>query len=362
MHYSFLMLSDLSNPATPRMRQLGGALVERGVRVTYFLRDNPENRQRPGLHPRAEVVFVKPSRGPGVIWRYRRAIKSVAPDYVEVLNPHPKSLLALAGLPGVRVVGLWDEPTIMYPIKGLARLQQQLWNRWLLNRAWLKVVATRYLQQEFARRWGVETVYLPHVTYLANHEGDGPSPFDGPAAVYLGNFFPAWDHDLVFEAARLLKARGRTPAIYIVGDGPDRAKWQDFVRQHGLGNVHLTGFLGGDDLWRHLRHAHVLLFTMRDTVLNVSRCSSKLFAYAQARRPVIANRVGEAPEVLGEHAHYIEPTPEAFADAIDRFTSLPRAPDVAYDLDQISPALRADQLLEAIRRREVAGAAGAARP
>jgi len=250
------------------------------------------------------------------------------------------------------VVGLWDEPLIMYPLTGVAKLQQRFWNRWLLQRAWLKVVATRYLQQEFARRWGVDTVYLPHVTYLKDHAADGSPPFDGPAAVYLGNFFPAWDHDLVFEAARLLKVRGRTPPIYIVGDGPDRPKWEAFIREHGLTNVHLTGFLGGDDLWRHLRHADVLLFTMRPTVLNVSRCSSKLFAYAQAGRPVIANRVGEAPEVLGEHAHYIEPTAEAFAEAIDEFTSGPRAPDVAYDLDQISPALRAGQLLDAIRRRE----------
>jgi hypothetical protein len=68
------------------------------------------------------------------------------------------------------------------------------------------------------------------------------------------------------------------------------------------------------------------------------------------RRPVIANRVGEIPYFLGDHATYVEPTPKAFADAIEAFMRQPHPPDVDYDLSQLSWEVRAKQLLEALSR------------
>ena len=95
---------------------------------------------------------------------------------------------------------------------------------------------------------------------------------------------------------------------------------------------------------------------MRDTLLNRSRCSSKLFAYAQARRPVIANRVGEAPQILGERGvTWVGQSPEAFADAIERAGAEPRRRTWSNDLDRLSAARRVDELLEAIARRGARG-------
>jgi len=351
MHYAYLLLTDLENPATLRMKQLGAALIDRGVRVSYVVKDTPASRPRPGVHPDAHVEFVpEPNVLAGAAAR-RRALKTLAPDFVEVLNPHPKTLLPLAGLGRIRVVALWDEPRFVHPIGRANLLAQRTWNRWLLRRAWLRVVAARQLQDLFRDRWNVDTVYLPHVTYVTADQ-PRPSPFDAPTAVYLGNYFPVWDHDVVFQAARLLKDRGLTPPICMVGDGPDRPRWEAFVREHDLKNVRIAGFLPEADMWAHLRNAHVLLFPMRDTLLNRSRCSSKLFAYAQSRRPAIASRVGEVPQVLGDHPTYVDPTPEAFANAIATAIAAPRAPDVDYDLARLSPATRADQLLHAIRARE----------
>ena len=107
----------------------------------------------------------------------------------------------------------------------------------------------------------------------------------------------------------------------------------------------MPGFVSGDDLWRRLRHAHVLLFPIRQTILNLCRCPSKTFAYAQARRPVIANRVGEIPAVLGESAEYVDSTSEAFADAIDRAMSQPRHADIDYGVERHNWAARADVLV-----------------
>jgi len=84
------------------------------------------------------------------------------------------------------------------------------------------------------------------------------------------------------------------------------------------------------------------------TVLNMSRCPSKIFAYAQARRPVIATRVGELPEVLGEFPNYIEYSPRAYADAIAAAMAAPRGADVEYHVERHTYADRAQRLLDVL--------------
>src|SRR6185436_14573789 len=169
--------------------------------------------------------------------------------------------------------------------------------RWLRRNAIHIVVASKYLQREFKRRFNIDAAYIPYAAYLQPH-ADGESPFSEPTAVYMGNLYPAYDHDLLFEAARILKFRGKTPQIAILGGGPDLEKWRAYVKEHDMRNVSVPGFVSGELLWRHLRHAHVLLCPIRENLLNLCRCPSKTFAYEQARRPTIANKVGEVAEVL----------------------------------------------------------------
>ena len=45
------------------------------------------------------------------------------------------------------------------------------------------------------------------------------------------------------------------PPIVIMGDGPDAAKWRDFIANEGLKNVQMVGYMTGEELWRGLRHA-----------------------------------------------------------------------------------------------------------
>jgi glycosyltransferase involved in cell wall biosynthesis len=208
-------------------------------------------------------------------------------------------------------------------------------------------VASRYLQREFENRFGLESAYIPYAAYLETRT-DGPSPFPEPTAVYMGNFYPAYDHDLLFEAALQLRSRGKTPSIMLLGGGPDLERWREFVNQKELSNMHLPGFVGGENLWRRLRHAHVLLFPIRQNLLNLCRCPSKTFAYAQARRPIIANAVGEVAEVLKEKATYVDATAEAFAAAIEQAFSEPRLADVDYGIEQHTWSERTDRLLSVL--------------
>ncbi len=346
MHYCFLTISTLDNAGLMRARDLGKALVRRGVRVSYVVDDNPVNRAFDRLDPAARVEFIADARrGPGQIGRRRAALKRLAPDYVEVLNPHVKTLLPLARLRGPKVVAMWDEPPTMKPLGGARGLEARLSTRWLARRADVHLAATRTLREALRRRHGIDAAYMPHAAYLPEYPPT-TSPYDRPTLAYMGNLFPLWDHDVILHAARLLADAGKRPPVVLMGSGPDEAKWQAFLDQHRLDNVKLLGHTTGLDLWRRLRHAHALLFPIRETLTNLTRCPSKTFAYAQARRPTITNRVGEVAEVLGDAATYVDCTPEAFAAAMARAVETPDLPDVDYHVERQSWDLRADALLK----------------
>src|SRR3954468_16055337 len=105
--------------------------------------------------------------------------------------------------------------------------------------------------------------------------------------------------------------------------------------------------MSGVDMRRWLRFELVLQFPIRDTLANLTRCPSKTFAYAQARRPTVTNRVGEVAQVLGDNATYIECTPAAFARAIEQTMAGPLA-DVDYQVERQNWDDRAATLIRAL--------------
>jgi glycosyltransferase involved in cell wall biosynthesis len=348
MHLAFLTFGPWpGNPGLMRPTLLGSALVERGVDVTYLVDDLAGNEGHLGVHPRARIARVPRARGAAQIATRRRVLRSVAPDVVHLLNPHAKSLAALVGLDGVRVLADWDEPPVLRPFGTPRLMLERGLDVWLRRRADYHVACTRWLQERFLA--GLDAAYVPHGTYLSPF-GVSPSPFTRPTAVYLGSFFPKWDHDIVFEAARLLAERGLTPPITFVGDGEDRGRWEAFVGRHELDNVTFAGWLDESELKRHLAHAHVALFPIRDSVLNRARCPSKMLAYAQAGRPLITCRVGEVPNLLGDVPIYVDPTAEAFADAIARAMSVSVLPDVDFHPERHSYADRVERFLAVFDR------------
>jgi len=349
MHYCFLTSGTWQgNASFVRLREFGNELIARGHRVSCIADDLPYNReQMPGMfNGRASTYITEPSRGLGQIGARRKLIRKIGADYVHVLNPFAKAYAALR-FTGQRIIGDWDEWPAARPHAFPRKQMERFLDRWLRRQSDHLIVASRYLQEQFKLRFNLDAAYIPYATYLQPKE-DGESPFKEPTAVYMGNLYPAYDHDLLFEAAKILKSRGKSPRMTILGGGPDLEKWQAFVRENDLSNVSLPGFLSGDILWRHLRHAHVLLFPIRENLLNLCRCPSKTFAYAQTKRPVIANRIGEVAQVLGEKGTYVECNAEAFAQALDALMQQPRPADVDYGVEQQNWAARTNELLKVL--------------
>jgi glycosyltransferase involved in cell wall biosynthesis len=201
------------------------------------------------------------------------------------------------------------------------------------------------MQQQFAEHHGIQAAYIPHASFMPNYP-DGQSPFSGPTFVYMGSFYEAYDHDILFQAARILSKRGIHPPMEIIGQGPDLEKWRTFIDQNGMHNLTLPGFMTGEDLWRHLRHAHTLLFPIRWSRTNACRCPGKTFMYMHAQRPVITCDVGEVTVQLGNLARYVPCTAEAFAEAIASAYKVPMPADVPYPISTWDQ--KAKQLLEVI--------------
>jgi glycosyltransferase involved in cell wall biosynthesis len=180
----------------------------------------------------------------------------------------------------------------------------------------------------FLRRHGIKALYLPYAPYLAAMTSER-NPFKRPTAVYVGNLMPDYDHDLLIDAWEILARRGLEIDLAICGGGPLLDATRKAVEVRGLTNVHIEGYITGQPLTDRLLHAHVLLLPIRDTPGNRARCPSKTFAYIQSRRPIIANRVGEVAEALGDATTYVSATPEAFAAAVENCVGKQLA-DVSY--------------------------------
>jgi glycosyltransferase involved in cell wall biosynthesis len=365
MRYCFLTYGAWEkNAGLLRPRELGAELIRQGHQVIYLIDDYPPNHQDLGLSPGAKVEFVPHPRSLRQIAERWHILARIQPDYVHVLNLNAKTVLALArvGRPchgqrrglRARVVAEWDEPPFL---KDLPWPKAQLYRAldcYLRRRADVYIVCTRYLQEYFRTHWGIDAAYIPHATYLPQY-ADGPSPYAAPTAVYMGQMYPLWDLDLLFDAALLLAREGFKPPMAFVGDGPDLPKWTQFVKDHKLDNITLSGYRRGEELWRYLRHAHVLMFPIRPTLVNQSRCPSKTFAYAQSRRPILTNRVGEVAQLLGDKATYVEATPAGFAAGIRQAMSTPALSDVDYQIEKHNYRDRTRQLLEAIEKQGAGG-------
>lgn len=142
---------------------------------------------------------------------------------------------------------------------------------------------------------------------------------DKPSVVYTGRIAPVKCIDLLLDAADKT-----TAGQWILAGGTDSEEAAPYVeRARGMPNVHLTGYLTGEQLTLALQSADVLvvppsaapLQQFGTTVLPI-----KLFTYLAAGRAIVAGQLPDAAELLtdGENARLIRPDDAtALASAVD---------------------------------------------
>jgi glycogen synthase len=141
-----------------------------------------------------------------------------------------------------------------------------------------------------------------------------PVPHVGrPRVVFAGRLARQKGVRVLAEAI----GRLRTPQVevLVVGDGPDRAAFEQIVDAAGVRDrVHLTGFRPHHEIPAILRSAD--LFVMPSIY---EELGSVLLEAMQARRPIVASATGGIPEAVGDAAVLVEPgDPVVLAAEIDR--------------------------------------------
>jgi glycosyltransferase involved in cell wall biosynthesis len=133
----------------------------------------------------------------------------------------------------------------------------------------------------------------------------------------VGQIAPHKGHDILVEAARLLRARGVEPRIAVFGDG-DR-DYVDRLRQ-------MAQEAGLDDVWRWNGYERdtAAVYRQVDVCVVPSRFGDPFPTVAMEAaafaRPVVAARIGGLPEIVEHHATGLlcEPDdPSSLADALD---------------------------------------------
>jgi glycosyltransferase involved in cell wall biosynthesis len=332
------------NASFVRLRELGLALARRSVDVHFIIDDTDYNASLvPNLSP-TTVHLVAGSLRPLRLIRRRRLLKRLKPNAVHILNPQPLNTSSVA-LSSVPLVCDWDELLSVRARpwwRGPSDLLSESYGR---GRACLNVVASHYLQDMLHHRYGLSALYLPYAPYLPDIT-PSQNPFTRPTAVYVGNLVRDYDHDIIIDAWEILARRGIAIDLVICGGGQLLEDVREDVARRGLDRVHIEGYVTGQPLSDRMLHAHVLLLPIRDNPGNRARCPSKTFAYIQARRPVIANAVGEVVEALGKSATYVPASPEGFAAAVEA-TVGKELPDVSYPRLQTWQDL-GDKLIESL--------------
>lgn len=262
-------------------------------------------------------------------------------DLVYTWLPQIGFMALRAGLP--LVLELHDRPS--------GRIGPHLL-RWVVNRKGSKRFAIitqalyRVLREEFGLNLREDQVVIaPNGVDLERYHGL-PDPSEARqrlglkeqfTAVYSGHFYPGRGMGLLLEMARNLP---HIQFLWVGGRDEAVTYWRNEIRQQGLTNVILTGFVENRVLPLYQAAGEVLLMPYERAVAGSSGGNSadicspmKMFEYLACGRAILTSDLPVLHEVLNErNARFCPPEDvEAWTRALD---DLFRHPEVCWALGQ----------------------------
>ncbi|MGB9800003.1 MAG: glycosyltransferase [Thermanaerothrix sp.] len=297
-----------------------------------------------GLNHSFEVEWI-PSR-PWLkrydfVYRAWKRAQGWKADIVYTWLPQIGFMALQAGIP--LVLELHDRPS--------GRIGPQLL-RWVVNRDGKKRFAIitqalyRVLREEFGLNLQEDQVVIaPNGVDLERYQGL-PDPSEARrrlglkeqfTAVYSGHFYPGRGMGLLMAVARNLP---QIQFLWVGGRDEAVTYWRNEVRQQGLTNVMLTGFVENRVLPLYQAAGEVLLMPYERAVAGSSGGNSadicspmKMFEYLACGRAILTSDLPVLHEVLNDgNARFCPPEDvEAWTRALD---DLFRHPDVCGALGQ----------------------------
>ena len=172
-----------------------------------------------------------------------------------------------------------------------------------------------------ARTEGTRVFTVPNGVNVHRITPQPESP-GAPVVTFVGTFKPWHGVDV------LLRARAQAHKdwqLRIIGDGPMRAELDDLARSLGI-DVDFRGAVAPDAIPQHMAGTAIGVapYPAMDTDSDQYFSPLKVYEYMAAGLPVVASRVGQLPEIMGESAYLVPPSdPEALAEALDALVANP---------------------------------------
>lgn len=136
--------------------------------------------------------------------------------------------------------------------------------------------------------------------------------------LFLGGLREWVDFSPVLGAMKVLRRRGSTCRLRVVGSGPGESRLKALASSLGVSDeVDLSGPVHYDRVPEVLRDADICLLPFNASSVSCAALPLKLLEYMAARRPVIATPLPEIVRVAGNLIWYAKTLPE-YASAIDQ--------------------------------------------
>ena len=255
----------------------------------------------------------------------------------DVLHTHNWGVFLEGGLAGIlartrALVHTVHGPYWTYPDHALGRAKLALRHR-----------LERLLASHFR---GIATVSDAIADYVANdiaidpallrtvHNGietvspdAGERPRREPVVfVTAGRLAEIKNHAMMIRALRRVVDAGVPARLVIAGEGPERSRIEESVREHALqDNVALLGFRA--DVAPILAEADVFVMTSRYEGISIAMLEAM-----RARLPVIATRVGGIPETVRDGVTGLLVAPDDLAGLVQAMLRLARSPSLREEM------------------------------
>lgn len=140
----------------------------------------------------------------------------------------------------------------------------------------------------------------------------------GFTVVFAGNLGKAQDLDTIIDAAARLRTLAPHVRFILAGDGSETNRIGRELRERGLDNVYVIGWVEATEIDDLFARADALLVTLGRTVALEATIPSKIPAYMQAGKPILGALDGEGAQLIREtHSGLVVPSGDdaALADA-----------------------------------------------
>ncbi len=171
------------------------------------------------------------------------------------------------------------------------------------------VVAVSQSMKEYIRhRWKVSEdriTVIPNGYFAENVSKYQHTSFETGRVTFVGALARWAMVERVLGAAYELQ--DAPLSFSVVGDGPQRAELEAYVRSHGMENVEFTGFLSHDEVYHRIATSEIVVAPFPDILALQVACPIKLVEYGALRKPIVLNPVSDLARRLAEEGGAMTP-------------------------------------------------------